>query len=186
MCNFCGKVVKSDDLIAPDAIEVCRELRDAVVEYAESTPGSFQMAQTPTKTHVFVIDATIRAKDMQELQDSVAQATAALPPTDSVGLVVFDGVLRVYDMSRSDVASAQVLAGYKSPSAHDLNALGASGAVLTAPVHACAGLLMAIVKSIKPPVRQGGREKARQRCVGPAIETAVAITASSQDRKSVV
>jgi len=38
MCNFCGHVVTSDDLKGKEAIEACRELRDAVVSCCPGLP----------------------------------------------------------------------------------------------------------------------------------------------------
>jgi len=38
MCNFCGHITTSDDLKGKDAIDACRELRDAVVRRGNRPP----------------------------------------------------------------------------------------------------------------------------------------------------
>ena len=215
MCNFCGHVVTSDDLKGKEAIEACRELRDAVVsccpglpaasqtnthcacvrllqpflfdglghcaqvEYVEPIPGAMRGAELVGNTHIFVIDTTIRQRDLLEMQTAMVSAMQAMCANDHVGLVAFDAVVKVFDFSKEDCACAHILPGISSPSQLDLNTLGASGAVVTAPVHACASTLLAIVKSLKPPARQPSRAKGKLRCVGPAVETAIAIAAAS-------
>ena len=178
-CNFCSGINTNEDLKGQGGIEACRELRDAVIEYAPPSATAFATAEYQPKTHLFVVDTTIRAKDLADLKETVVYALQALHSNDLIGLVAFDSVVRVYDLSKRDAASAHILSGTHSPSAHDLNALGSSGGVLTAPVHAAAAIFIAIVKSLKPPVRAGARGRAKLRCVGPAVETAVAIAAAS-------
>lgn len=124
-------------------------------------------AELGGNTHIFVIDTTIRQRDLLEMQTAMVSAMQAMSANDHVGLVAFDAVVKVFDLSKEDCASAHILPGVSSPSQLDLNTLGASGAVVTAPVHACASTLLAIVKSLKPPVRQPSRAKGKQRCVGP-------------------
>ena len=48
----------------------------------------------------------------------------------------------------------------------DPGSLGARGAIVTAPVHACATTLIAVVKSLKPPARQPSRAKGKLACAG--------------------
>ena len=148
------------------------------VEYVEPIPGAMRGAELAGGTYVFVIDTTIRQRDLAEMQAAVVHAVQSMQDNDHVGLVAFDGVVKVFDFSTEDCGSAHVLPGVSSPSQAELNALGASGAQLTAPVHTCASTLVAIVKSLKPPVRQASRAKGKLRCVGAAIETAVALAAA--------
>jgi len=135
-------------------------------------------AQLGGNTHIFVIDTTIRQRDLADMQAAVVAAIQSMSANDYVGLVAFDAVVKVFDLSKEDCASAHVLPGASSPSQFDLNSLGATGAIVTAPVHACATTLIAVVKSLKPPARQPSRAKGKLRCVGAAIETAVAIAAA--------
>jgi hypothetical protein len=133
-CNFCNGVNTSEDLKGQGGIEACRELRDAVIEYAEPSSTALASAEYQPKTHLFVVDTTMRARDLQELQATLVAAVGALHSNDLIGLVAYDSVVRVYDLSMRDVASSHILSGAHPPPAHDLNALGASGAILTAPV----------------------------------------------------
>ncbi len=122
LCNFCGYVNTSEDLKGKEAIEACRELRDAVVEYVEPMSG----------THIFVIDTTIRQRDLADMQAAVVSAIQAMHANDHVGLIAFDSVVKVFDMSKEDSGCAHVIAGTTSPSQGDLNILGTSGAAVTA------------------------------------------------------
>lgn len=131
LCNFCGYVNTSEDLKGKEAIEACRELRDAVVEYVEPMSG-IQGAELGGHTHIFVIDTTIRQRDLADMQAAVVSAIQAMHANDHVGLIAFDSVVKVFDMSKEDSGSAHVIAGTTSPSQGDLNILGTSGAAVTA------------------------------------------------------
>ena len=80
------------------------------MEYVEPTASSYSntpVAQLPC-VHIFVVDSTIRAKDLEEAKRSLAEAVHSLPPDDLIGLITFDGVVRVFDMSRQEAGFAQV------------------------------------------------------------------------------
>jgi len=235
-----------------------------VVHFSEGTAPDTRpltAAGRPPAVHVFVVDATVRARDFENCKSDVVEAAKALPPGDLVGLIAYDGVVRVYDLSYSDAARAQVLSGADSPSSHQLNSLGESCSLvsevsscvlsfshpsspsspsssfssatfffssphlfppssflpcslqfllslvlsfvlslssypcsplppliktfLTRPcrqVSACLNTFTSIVTSLKPPVRGGTRKRAKLRCLGPSVETAVAIAGGSQVR----
>ena len=87
-----------------------RELRDAVVEYVEPSVNSYSSpSESPPCVHVFVVDTTIRSKDLEEAKTSITKAIQTLPPDDLIGLVTYDGVVRVFDLGHTDVGVAQVL-----------------------------------------------------------------------------
>ncbi len=95
--------------LTPPEFSVSRELRDAVVEYVEPSASSYSsgpVAQPPC-VHIFVLDSTIRPKDLDDAKRSVAQAIHTLPPDDMIGLITFDGVVRVFDMAREEAGFAQ-------------------------------------------------------------------------------
>ena len=100
-----------------------------MVHFSEGTAPDTRpltAAGRPPAVHVFVVDATVRARDFENCKSDVVEAAKALPPGDLVGLIAYDGVVRVYDLSYSDAARAQVLSGADSPSSHQLNSLGES------------------------------------------------------------
>ena len=160
-----------------DAIESCRELRDAVIEYVEPTVGSIS-TQVKRKVTMLVVDTAMRQKDLDDLQDSLLKALSVLDKNEEIGLITFDAVVKVYDLSKQECATAFILPGTRSPSQYDLNMLGNTGGVFAAPLHACFNTISSIIRSLKTPVRDGKRVRARSRCVGPAVEAAVAIVAS--------
>ena len=158
-------------------------MTDALPVIIEPVP-SMCGAELGNSTYIFVIDTTIRQRDVADMQAAMVSAVQAMSPSDHIGLVAFDGVVKVFDLSVEGCASAHVLPGHASPSQRDLNVLGASGAVVTAPVHACAAAVVAIVKSLRPPARKPSRAKGQLRCLGPAIETSIAIAAASRKTDS--
>lgn len=79
-CNFCQGVNTSEDLKGQGGIEACRELRDAVIEYAEPSSTAFASAEYQPKTHLFVVDTTMRARDLEELQATLVAVHPQPPP----------------------------------------------------------------------------------------------------------
>ena len=81
-----------------------------MVEYVEPLASSYSPASIapPPCVHIFVLDATIRAKELEEAKRALEQAVRVLPPDDLIGLITFDGVVRVFDMARADAGFAQV------------------------------------------------------------------------------
>jgi hypothetical protein len=82
-----------------------------VVEFADPSPAGAGTGAPTSRVHVFVVDGTLRARESDAAKRALAQAVHSLPPDDLVGLVVFDGVVRVFDMGRQEVGSAQVRPG---------------------------------------------------------------------------
>ena len=73
-------------------------MTDALPVIIEPVP-SLCGAELGNSTYIFVIDTTIRQRDVADMQAAMVSAVQAMSPSDHIGLVAFDGVVKVFDLS---------------------------------------------------------------------------------------
>nr|XP_043606963.1 protein transport protein SEC23 isoform X1 [Erigeron canadensis] len=178
---------------------VCRNLNGSEGEYVASTKEellnlpelAFQMVdfvQTGNRRPgfvpvsdsrmsapiVLVIDDCLDEPHLQHLQSSLHAFLDSLSPTTRIGIISYGSVVSVYDFSEESVASADVLPGNISPSQESLKQLVYGTGVYLSPIHASLPVVHSIFSSLRP-YKRNLPEASRDRCMGAAIEVALAI-----------
>ena len=130
-------------------------------------------ASTPTV--VFVVDESMDDDECASLRRSLLRCVRGADPSTRVGFLTYAAAVAAYDLSvTTGLAAAEVLPGSRSPTPEDVEDLVGDGRMYVAPLSECADAIDAIVSSLRP-ASGGGSVRRRPRCLGPALETAVAL-----------
>lgn len=180
-CVVCRKLNGSDGEYVASSKEELRsfpELSSLMVDYVQSgsrlsgfVPVSDPRTSAPI---VLVIDECLDEPHLQHLQSSLHAFVDSLPPTVRIGIVSYGRTVSVYDFSEDSTASADVLPGDKSPSEESLRALIYGTGVYLSPMHASLPVAHTIFSSFRP-YKASIPETARDRCLGTAVEVALAM-----------
>ena len=109
------------------------------------------------------------------LRRSLLRCVRGADPSTRVGFLTYAAAVAAYDLSvTTGLAAAEVLPGSRSPTPEDVEDLVGDGRMYVAPLSECADAIDAIVSSLRP-ASGGGSVRRRPRCLGPALETAVAL-----------
>ncbi|MQL71848.1 hypothetical protein Taro_004159 [Colocasia esculenta] len=180
-CVICKKLNSSDgEYIAPsrDAVRQWPELSSSAIDYVQTgikRPGFVPMSDSRVSAPVFlVIDECLDETHLQHLQGSLHAFVDSLPPTTRIGIISYGRTVSVYDFSEGSMASADVLPGDKSPTEESLKALIYGTGVYLSPIHASLPVAHSIFSSLRP-YRLKLPEASRDRCLGTAVEVALAI-----------
>ena len=131
-------------------------------------------ASTPPAV-VFVVDESMDDDESASLRRSLLRCVRGSDPSTRVGFLTYAAAVAAYDLSvNTGVAAAEVLPGSRSPTPEDVEDLVGDGRMYVAPLSECADAIDAIVSSLRP-ASGGGSVRRRPRCLGPALETAVAL-----------
>ncbi|KAE9615909.1 hypothetical protein Lal_00017454 [Lupinus albus] len=180
-CVLCRKLNGSGgEYIAYNKEELHRfpELSSPMVDYVQTgnkgpsfVPVSDSRMSAPV---VLVIDECLDEPHLQHLQSSLHAFVDSLPPTTRLGIVLYGRTVSVYDFSEESVASADVLPGDKSPSQESLKALIYGTGIYLSPMHASLPVAHSIFSSLRA-YKLNIPEASRDRCLGTAVEVALAI-----------
>ncbi|CAA7400155.1 unnamed protein product [Spirodela intermedia] len=180
-CAICNKLNSSDgEYIAPslEAVRQWPELSSSVIDYIRTGnkhPGFVPVSDSRTSAPVFlVIDECLDEGHLQHLQGSLHAFVDSLPATTRIGVITYGRTVSVYDFSEESAASADVLPGDRSPTQEFLKALIYGTGIYLSPVHISRPVAHTIFSSLRP---YGLRlpEASRDRCLGTAVEVALAI-----------
>lgn len=180
-CVICRKLNGSDgEYIAPSKEDLCNfsELLSPMVDYVQTgnkRPGFIPVSDSRMSAPiVLVIDDCLDEPHLRHLQSSLHAFVDSLPPTTRIGIILYGRAVSVYDFSEESIASADVLPGEKSPSQESLKALIYGTGIYLSPMHASLPVAHAIFSSLRP-YRLNIPEASRDRCLGTAVEVALAI-----------
>lgn len=123
---------------------------------------------------VVVVDDCLDEPHLQHLQSSLHAFVDSLSPTTRIGIVTYGRTVSVYDLSEGSIASADLLPGNVSPSQDSLKQLVYGTGVYLSPIHASLPVAHSIFSSLRP-YNLNLPEASRDRCMGAAIEVALAI-----------
>ncbi|KAK6155330.1 hypothetical protein DH2020_009578 [Rehmannia glutinosa] len=162
-CVICRNLNGSEgEYIAPSKEELRNlpELSSPLVDYVQTSnkrPGFIPISESRVSAPiVLVIDECLDEQHLQHLQSSLHAFVDSLPPTTRLGIVLYGRTVSVYDFSEESMASADVLPGDKSPSDEALRAL----------IYGT-GIYLAYKLNLP--------EASRDRCLGTAVEVALAV-----------
>ncbi|XP_059625517.1 protein transport protein SEC23 A [Cornus florida] len=154
------------------------ELSSSLVDYVQTgnkRPGFIPVSDSRVSAPiVLVIDECLDEPHLQHLQGSLHAFVDSLPPTTRIGIVLYGRTVSVHDFSEESIASADVLPGNKSPSQESLKALIYGTGIYLSPVHASLPVAHSIFSSLRP-YKLNIPEASRDRCLGTAVEVALAI-----------
>lgn len=123
---------------------------------------------------VLVIDDSLDELHLQHLQSSLHAFVDSLSPTTRIGVISYGKTVLVYDLSEGSIASADLLPGSVSPSQESLKQLIYGTGIYLSPIHASLPVVHSIFSSLRP-YKLNLPEASRDRCMGAAIEVALAI-----------
>lgn len=123
---------------------------------------------------VLVVDDSLDEPHLQHLQSSLHAFLDSLAPTTRIGIVSYGRTVSVYDLSEGSIACADLLPGNVAPNQESLKQLVYGTGVYLSPVHASLPVAHSIFSSLRP-YQMNVPEASRDRCMGAAIEVALAI-----------
>uniref|UniRef100_A0A2P2MW30 Protein transport protein SEC23 n=1 Tax=Rhizophora mucronata TaxID=61149 RepID=A0A2P2MW30_RHIMU len=154
------------------------ELSSPMVDYIQTgnrRPGFIPVSDSRISAPiVLVIDECLDEPHLQHLQSSLHAFVDVLPPTARIGIILYSRAVSVYDFSEESMASADVLPGDQSPTQESLKALIYGTGVYLSPMHASKEVAHSIFSSLRP-YKLDMPEVSRDRCLGTAVEVALAI-----------
>ncbi|KAJ6972732.1 protein transport protein SEC23-like [Populus alba x Populus x berolinensis] len=180
-CVICQKLNGSEgEYVAPSKEDLRNfpELSSPIVDYVQTgnkRPGFIPVSDSRMSAPVvLVIDDCLDEPHLQHLQSSLHAFADSLPPTARIGIILYGRTVSVYDFSEESMASADVLPGDKSPIQESLKALIYGTGVYLSPMHASKEVAHKIFSSLRP-YKSNIAEALRDRCLGTAVEVALAI-----------
>ncbi|KAG6573611.1 hypothetical protein SDJN03_27498, partial [Cucurbita argyrosperma subsp. sororia] len=180
-CVICRKLNGSEgEYVAPSKEDLCHfpELSSSMVDFVRTgnrRPGFIPASDSRTSAPVIlVIDESLDEPHLQHLQSSLHAFIDSVSPTTRIGIILYGRTVSVYDFSEESVASADVLPGDKSPTPESLKGLIYGMGIYLSPMHASLPVAHTIISSLRP-YKSSIPEASRDRCLGTAVEVALAI-----------
>ncbi|GKV23320.1 hypothetical protein SLEP1_g33064 [Rubroshorea leprosula] len=180
-CVFCWNLNGSEGEYAAALKEDLHnflELSSPCVDYVQTgnqrpsfVPVSDSRMSAPI---VLVIDECLDEPHLQHLQSSLHAFVDSLPSMTRLGVILYGRTVSVYDFSEESIASADVLPGGISPTPESLKALIYGTGIYLSPLHASKDVAHQIFSSLRP-YKLNISEVSRDRCLGAAVEVALAI-----------
>lgn len=180
-CVICKKLNSSDGdykVSSRDSLSHFPELTISAVDYVQTgnkRPGYIPAFDSRNTAPIFIlIDECLDEAHLQHLQGSLHAFVDSLPETARIGIISYGRTVSVYDFSEGSVASADVLPGNASPKEESLKALIYGTGIYLSPLHASLPVAHTIFSSLRP-YKLSLPEASRDRCLGAAVEIALAI-----------
>ncbi|OVA10291.1 zinc finger protein [Macleaya cordata] len=180
-CVICWKLNGSEgEYIAPTKEDLRNwpELSSPLVDYVQTgnkRPGYIPVSDSRMSAPIFLlIDECLDEAHLQHLQSSLHAFVDSLPQTTRLGIISYGRTVSVYDFSEGSMASADVLPGDKSPTQESLKALIYGTGIYLSSIHASLPVAHSIFSSMRP-YKLKLPEASRDRCLGTAVEVALAL-----------
>ncbi|KAG0475436.1 hypothetical protein HPP92_015122 [Vanilla planifolia] len=180
-CVICKKLNSSDgEYIAASKNDLHHwpEFSSSAIDYVQSgnrRPGYVPVSDSRMSAPIFlVIDECLDEAHLQHLQGSLHAFVDSLPQNMRIGIITYGRTVSIYDFSEGSVATAGVLPGASSPSEDALKTLIYGTGIYLSAVHASLPVAHTIFSSMRP-YKLNLPEASRDRCLGAAVEVALAI-----------
>ncbi|XP_026435061.1 protein transport protein SEC23-1-like [Papaver somniferum] len=180
-CVICGKLNGSEgEYIAPSKEDLRNwpELSSPLVDFVQTgnkRPGYVPVSDSRMSAPIFLlIDECLDEAHLQHLQSSLHAFVDSLPQSSRIGILSYGRTVSIYDFSEGSMASADVLPGEKSPSQESLKSLIYGTGIYLSSIHASLPVAHTIFSSMRP-YKLKLAEASRDRCLGTAVEVALAL-----------
>ncbi|XP_002968157.2 protein transport protein SEC23 [Selaginella moellendorffii] len=181
-CMLCQKINSSNGEYRPagaNDLHNWPELVSPVVDFMDAgswRPGFVPVADSTVAAApvVLVIDESLEEPLLQHLQSSLHSFLDSLGPSTRIGIITYGKTVSIYDLSETALAAADVIPGDVAPSQELLKMLIYGTGIYLTPIHTCLGVAHTIVSSLRP-YSGNLREAARPRCLGTAVDVALAL-----------
>lgn len=180
-CVICKKLNSSESeyrAASRDDLRNWPELSSTVVDYVETgmrRPGFVPVSDSRMSAPVIiVIDECLDEPHLQHLQSSLHAFVDSLAQTARIGIVTYGRTVSIYDFSETGLASADMLPGSKSPSQDSLKTMIYGTGVYLAPLHISLNVAHTVFSALRP-YKGEHPEAGRDRCLGTAVEIALAL-----------
>ncbi|KAK1356738.1 Protein transport protein SEC23 [Heracleum sosnowskyi] len=180
-CVICRNLNGSEGEYIASSKEELRtlpELLSPFVDYVQTgnkRPGFVPVSDSRMSAPiVLVIDECLDEPHLQHLQGSLHAFLDSLLPTTRIGIVLYGRTVSAYDFSEESAASADVLPGRISPSRDSLKELIYGTGLYLSPVQSSRHVAHLIISSLRP-YELNIPEASRDRCLGTAVEVALAV-----------
>ncbi|MBA0686053.1 hypothetical protein Goari_013675 [Gossypium aridum] len=180
-CVICGNLNGSEGeyiALSKEELRNFPELSSPLVDFIQTgnkRPSFVPVTDSRTSAPVvLVIDECLDEQHLQYLQSSLHAFVDSLPPTTRIGIILYGRAVSVYDFSEESIASAEVIPGGASPTQEALKALIYGTGISLSPMHASKEVAHLIFSSLRP-YKLNVPEASRDRCLGTAVEVALAI-----------
>eukprot|EP00002_Diphylleia_rotans_P038348 TRINITY_DN8703_c0_g1_i1.p1 TRINITY_DN8703_c0_g1~~TRINITY_DN8703_c0_g1_i1.p1 ORF type:complete len:878 (+),score=163.33 TRINITY_DN8703_c0_g1_i1:30-2636(+) len=178
-CPFCAKInaptLGLRDDPSPDSYP---EFSLKVVEYEDPYDQPYSLEQLAgnfdalSPVNIFVIDITMNSKELEMVKEGLLKALDSTPQDSRVSIITFSNSVSLYDFSSTEVISADVLPGSRSPDEALLqNVFGGNVARYISPLSSVKDHIPKILSVIRG--SQGNQSSKHQRCLGVALELAL-------------
>ncbi|KAK2195420.1 bifunctional Sec23-Sec24 helical domain superfamily/von Willebrand factor A-like domain superfamily/Protein transport protein Sec23/Sec23-Sec24 beta-sandwich/Gelsolin-like domain superfamily/Zinc finger [Babesia duncani] len=127
---------------------------------------------------VFLVDTSIPEEELEQLKDSIQQVLSMLPPEVNVGLITYGSVIKIHDLSESEVPKCFVLRGSGEHTGDYLKRvlnLEQIPQSFIQPISACEFALNSFLDHLMPDSWPVGQNCRANRCTGSALSTATAL-----------
>ncbi|KAK8980930.1 hypothetical protein V6N11_059623 [Hibiscus sabdariffa] len=180
-CVICRNLNGSEGEYVASSTEELRnfpELSSPLVDFIQTgnkRPSFVPVTDSRTSAPVvLVIDECLDEPHLQHLQSSLHAFVDSVPPTTRIGIILYGRTVSVYDFSEESIASADVIPGGTSPTQESLKGLIYGTGIYLSPMHASKEIAHQIFSSLRP-YKLNVPEASRDRCLGAAVEVAMAI-----------
>ncbi|GBE60879.1 hypothetical protein BOVATA_023720 [Babesia ovata] len=159
--------------ISPENLPL--ELVNLTMEYI--IPTSVSNGLFPP-TFIFLVDTCVPEEELEQLKDSLQQVVSMLPQDVQIGLITFGSVIKIHDLSDSEIPRCHVLRGTHHHDADYLKKilnLAQQHQRFVQPLSQCEYMFNTFLDQLMPdawPVAQNSRQN---RCTGSALSAAVAL-----------
>ncbi|KAE8703606.1 Sec23/Sec24 protein transport family protein isoform 2 [Hibiscus syriacus] len=175
-----GRETSTGEYVASNKEELRNfpELSSPLVDFIQTgnkRPSFVPVTDSRTSSPVvLVIDECLDESHLQHLQSSLHAFVDSVPPTTRIGIILYGRTVSVYDFSGESIASADVIPGGTSPTQESLKGLIYGTGIYLSPMHASKEIAHLIFSSLRP-YKLNVPEASRDRCLGTAVEVAMAI-----------
>ncbi|KAH3746241.1 sec23/Sec24 protein transport family protein [Pelomyxa schiedti] len=161
----------------------------STVKYLQPLSGGASCSSSEgTMLFFFLIDANFPGPEMEELCGHILRALSVVQGSACIGFATFDNAISLYQLANNKLASADVVPGNVSPTLASIKPYTSKALQYVCPISSALRHLTTITKCLIHSTSQINKNRvplaSRPRCLGSAVEIALALLTSSQEMLS--